>query len=70
MYLACTSQPPPNHMACTWLEGGFGVAWELICTPYRSGCRGGSLGSVAGTNLVLLDSTATNAQRFYRVRRW
>jgi hypothetical protein len=28
------------------------------------------LAAGTGTSLVLLDSTATNAQRFYRVRRW
>src|ERR1035437_627356 len=33
MYLACTSQSPPKHMACSWLEGGFGWLWVAWSNP-------------------------------------
>jgi hypothetical protein len=42
MYLACTSQSPPNHLACTWLVprmylalGGFA---RLFCILHSSFC--------------------------------
>ena len=35
MYLACMSQPPPKHMACSWLEMALG-GFPAPCVTWRS----------------------------------
>jgi len=55
MYLACTSQSPPNHMACTWLEPGFG--WLCPAFLHSAFCilpssRGGFEVAIGGLSVA------------------
>jgi predicted 3-demethylubiquinone-9 3-methyltransferase (glyoxalase superfamily) len=48
MYLAFTSQSPPKHMACTWLEDRMGVACSWLEGRMRVAWLRGRMGVACG----------------------